>query len=112
MPFADGVRKIFERGFEARLHSQKGNPMAVNGMRGTGDYPGNQRPTNFKGGVKRMKMKPGTMTGGRVTREEIEKHMAETHRNIPANVKKTGKTGKAKEKMIRAISMSKARRGK
>ncbi len=34
--------------------------------------------------------------------------MKEVHKNIPKNVKKTGKKGKAKEKMLRAIGFSKA----
>ena len=38
--------------------------------------------------------------------------MSEVHRNVPKNVKATGKTGKAKEAMLRAIAFSKARRGK
>ena len=37
--------------------------------------------------------------------------MKEVHKNIPRNVIKTGKTGAAKEKMIRAIGFSKARKG-
>lgn len=37
--------------------------------------------------------------------------MEEVHNNIPANVKATGKKGKAKEAMLRAIAFSKARRG-
>jgi hypothetical protein len=72
---------------------------AVNGPRGTDSYSQAQRPGNFSGGIKRS----------RVTRDDIEESMREVHNNVPANVKKTGKTGKAKEKMIRAIGMSKAR---
>jgi len=34
--------------------------------------------------------------------------MEEVHRNVPKNVKATGKTGKAKESMLRAIAFSKA----
>lgn len=77
----------------------------TNGMRGTGDYPGNQRPTNFGKSVK-------TAGRGRVTREDVENAMRNVHNKVPRNVKKTGKTGKAKEKMLRAIGFSKARRGK
>lgn len=36
--------------------------------------------------------------------------MSEVHRNVPHNVKVTGKTGVAKEKMMQAIGFSKARR--
>lgn len=46
------------------------------------------------------------------TRRKIANAMREVHENVPENVKKTGKTGKEREKMIRAIGMSKARRGK
>ena len=42
----------------------------------------------------------------------VQNAMSEVHRNVPANVKATGKTGKAKEKMLQAIACSKARRGK
>lgn len=70
--------------------------MAHQGMRGSNGY-GNQRPGNFR--------------GARVSREDIERNMKEVHRKVPKNVKKTGKKGKAKEKMLRAIGMSKARRG-
>ena len=42
----------------------------------------------------------------------IEAAMSEVHRNVPSNVKATGKTGAAKEAMLRAIAFSKARRGK
>lgn len=34
--------------------------------------------------------------------------MREVHKNVPKNVKATGKTGKAKEAMLRAIAFSKA----
>jgi hypothetical protein len=36
--------------------------------------------------------------------------MREVHNKIPRNVKKTGKKGLAKEKMLEAIAYSKARR--
>ena len=36
--------------------------------------------------------------------------MREVHENIPKNVIKTGKKGKAKEAMLRAIAYSKAKR--
>lgn len=42
----------------------------------------------------------------------VESAMREVHENIPRNVRKTGKTGKAKEAMLRAIAFSKARRGR
>lgn len=56
----------------------------------------------------------------RPTRASNKQHrlasaMSEVHRNIPKNVKKTGKTGEAKEKMLAAIAYSKAgmsRKGK
>jgi len=35
--------------------------------------------------------------------------MEEVHKDVPKNVKATGKTGKAKEKMLEAIAFSKAR---
>ena len=82
------------------------------GVRGTASYPANQRPGNFKGGIK--------MQGSRITREDVKKRlnqrkvsaaMRETHTNIPSTVKATGKTGKAKEAMLRAIGFSKARKG-
>jgi hypothetical protein len=40
---------------------------------------------------------------------KLETAMREVHNNVPRNVKKTGKTGAAKEAMIRAIAFSKAR---
>ena len=39
----------------------------------------------------------------------LKKAFDEVHKNVPANVKKTGKTGAAKEKMMVAIALSKAR---
>ena len=38
-----------------------------------------------------------------------KKAFDEVHKNVPANVKKTGKTGAAKEKMMVAIALQKAR---
>ena len=38
----------------------------------------------------------------------LDKAMEEVHDNVPKNVKKTGKTGAAKEAMLRAIAFSKA----
>ena len=46
----------------------------------------------------------------RVSREDVERAMREVHRKVPKNVKKTAKKAKAKEKMLRAIAFSKARR--
>ena len=43
---------------------------------------------------------------------KLEAAMQEVHSDTPKNVKKTGKTGKAKEAMLRAIAFSKAQRGK
>jgi hypothetical protein len=37
--------------------------------------------------------------------------MREVHANIPRTVKATGKTGAAKEAMLRAIAFAKTRRG-
>lgn len=41
---------------------------------------------------------------------KLESAMREVHTDVPKNVVATGKTGKAKEAMIRAIGFSKARR--
>ena len=52
-----------------------------------------------------------TMLGRKVNRNspaKLESAMREVHNNTPANVTKTGKTGKAKEAMLRAIAFSKA----
>lgn len=43
---------------------------------------------------------------------KLEAAMQEVHKDIPKNVEKTGKKGKEKEAMLRAIAFSKARRGK
>jgi hypothetical protein len=40
----------------------------------------------------------------------VEQAFHEVHAVIPRTVKATGKTGKAKEKMLTAIALSKARR--
>lgn len=40
---------------------------------------------------------------------KVESAMREVHADVPSNVEKTGKTGKAKEAMLRAIAFSKAR---
>lgn len=42
----------------------------------------------------------------------VERAMEEVHRNVPRNVIATGKTGAAKEEMLRAIAFSKVRHGK
>jgi hypothetical protein len=39
----------------------------------------------------------------------IEDTMAEVHTNVPSTVKASGKTGAAKEKMLAAVALSKAR---
>lgn len=39
---------------------------------------------------------------------KVESAMEEVHNNVPKNVVATGKTGKAKESMLRAIAFSKA----
>lgn len=38
----------------------------------------------------------------------LDAAMSEVHRDVPKNVKKTGKTGREKEKMLQAIAFSKA----
>ena len=38
----------------------------------------------------------------------LESAMREVHKDVPSNVEKTGKTGKAKQKMMQAIAFSKA----
>jgi hypothetical protein len=43
------------------------------------------------------------------TQRLVSAAMKEVHENVPRNVKKTGKTGKAAEKMKVAIALSKAR---
>lgn len=52
------------------------------------------------------------MKKSRVTHDDVSAAMRTVHREVPKNVIKTGKTGKAKEKMLEAIAFSKARRGK
>jgi hypothetical protein len=44
-----------------------------------------------------------------VGKVKVAEAMREVHRNVPKSVVKTGKTGKAKEKMLQAIAFSKAR---
>ena len=39
----------------------------------------------------------------------VEKAFAEVHANVPSTVKATGKTGKAKEAMLTAVALNKAR---
>ena len=39
----------------------------------------------------------------------VDEAMSEVHRNVPTTVKATGKTGAAKEKMLQAVALSKAR---
>ena len=43
-------------------------------------------------------------------KKRVASAMKEVRKNIPKNVKKTGKTGKAKERMLKAIAFSKVRR--
>jgi len=45
----------------------------------------------------------------RTTKKLVEEAMSEVHHNVPSTVKATGKTGVAKEKMLTAIALSKAR---
>jgi hypothetical protein len=39
----------------------------------------------------------------------VDEAMSEVHRNVPSTVKATGKTGAAKEQMLQAVALSKAR---
>ena len=39
----------------------------------------------------------------------VDKAFTEVHTNVPSTVKATGKTGAAKEKMLTAVALSKAR---
>ena len=39
----------------------------------------------------------------------VDKAFSEVHANVPSTVKATGKTGAAKEKMLTAVAMSKAK---
>jgi ATP-dependent DNA ligase len=43
------------------------------------------------------------------TAKLVDEAMSEVHRNVPRTVKATGKTGVAKEKMLQAVALSKAR---
>jgi hypothetical protein len=43
------------------------------------------------------------------TAKLVDEAMSEVHRNVPRTVKATGKTGAAKEKMLQAVALSKAR---
>jgi hypothetical protein len=43
------------------------------------------------------------------TQKLVDEAMSEVHRNVPQTVKATGKTGAAKEKMLTAVALSKAR---
>ena len=80
------------------------------GLRGTANFSANQRSGGFKGGIK--------MQGSRISRDDVKKKlnqrkvsaaMREVHANIPSTVKATGKKGKAKEAMLRAVAFSKVR---
>ena len=42
----------------------------------------------------------------------LESAMREVHSDVPSNVEKTGKKGKAKEAMLRAIAFSKVGKSK
>lgn len=39
----------------------------------------------------------------------VDKAFSEVHTNVPSTVKATGKTGKAKDAMLTAVALSKAR---
>ena len=43
------------------------------------------------------------------TEKKVAEAFREVHENIPSTVKATGKTGAAKEKMLTAVALSKAR---
>ena len=43
------------------------------------------------------------------TEKKVDKAFHEVHANVPSTVKATGKTGAAKEKMLTAVALSKAR---
>ena len=43
------------------------------------------------------------------TEKKVAKAFTEVHENVPSTVKATGKTGVAKEKMLTAVALSKAR---
>lgn len=45
----------------------------------------------------------------RVSREDVARHMAEVHKNIPSTVKRAKVKGKKKEAMLRAVAFSKVR---
>lgn len=45
-------------------------------------------------------------------RAKLEASMREVHENIPSTVKRADVSGERREKMLRAIAFSKARRGK
>lgn len=55
-------------------------------------------------------MVPSPYKGG--VHATLDEAMKEVHENVPKNVVKTGKTGKAKEKMLQAIAFSKAGQSK
>jgi hypothetical protein len=43
------------------------------------------------------------------TEKKVAEAFREVHANVPSTVKATGKTGAAKEKMLTAVALSKAR---
>ena len=43
------------------------------------------------------------------TEKKVAEAFHEVHKNVPSTVKATGKTGAAKEKMLTAVALSKAR---
>ena len=43
------------------------------------------------------------------TEKKVAEAMHEVHANVPSTVKATGKTGAAKEKMLTAVALSKAK---
>lgn len=53
----------------------------------------------------------GSSKDKKVRKSSLESAMHEVHTNIPSTVKRTGKKGKAKEKMLQAVAFSKARQG-
>lgn len=49
--------------------------------------------------------------GDGASRKRVESAMSEVHRNIPSTVERANVSGERKEKMLRAIAFSKARKG-
>lgn len=52
----------------------------------------------------------GTLVAGRKSRAKVSRAMREVHRKTPRTVTRAKVTGKRKERMLRAIALSKARK--